>query len=325
MTGGRRPERAVAAVLTCCLAAGCSLPHRKDDLGATKVAASRTQVEEVYDRYLKIRGNALHLLDARPLTSIESGPVLAIDSGALEVARRLLLSEKPDDGQRLRVLDVLAPRLDAYPLWFVVVAADDARDLTKVQIFQRESAVSQWEMVASPELLSSTTLPQLQTDPSGALVSTPPDSGEGLATSPAAALDAYAAALDDPASTGAEEVAVDSFIESMREVAERQGAIEGVRFAQSWTARPVEYALRTVDGGALVFATLARKDRYRIDAGRAIDWPEGSEQEAFLSGRLYSTGELRYYHQVLMYVPPESDAKPFVLGQYGGVVDGVGY
>ena len=325
MTTGRSRTRAVTAVLMCCLMAGCGLPHRKDDLSVTKVAASTSQVEEVYDRYLKVRGNALHLLDPRPLTSIESGPVLAIDSGALEVARRLLLTEKPDEKQSLRILDVLAPRLDAYPLWFVVVAADGARDVTKVQIFQRESATSQWELVASPEVLSSTTLPELQTDTSGALVGAPPDSDEGLVASPAAALDSYAAALDDPASSAADEVAVDSFVRSMRDVAVRQSAIEGVRFAQAWSAQPVEYALRTVDGGALVFATLVRVDRYRIEAGRAIDWPEGSEQEAFLSGRLYSTGVLRYFHQVLMYVPPASDDKPFVLGQYGGVVAGVGY
>ena len=111
----------------------------------------------------------------------------------------------------------------------------------------------------------------------------------------------------------------------MRDVAAQQSAIPGVRFAQSWSTKPVEYALGTADGGALVFATLVRVDRYRIDPGRAIDWPEGSEQEAFLSGRLYSTGVLRYFHQVLMYVPPSSSELPFVLGQYGGVVEGVGY
>jgi len=314
----------VAAVLACCLAGACAVPHPKDDLSVSKVAASTTEVEEIYDRYLKIRRNALHVLDGRPLTSIESGPVLAIDSGALQVARRLLLTDPPDDKQRLRILDVLAPRLAEYPLWFVVVAADETRDVTKVQIFQRETATSQWELVASPEMLATTTLPNLQTDATGALVVAGPDSDDGLVLSPAAALDAYAAALDDP-SSAADQVAEDSFIAAMREVAGRQSAIEGVRFTQSWSARPVEYALRTVDGGALAFATLERVDRYRIDAGRAIDWPEGSEQEAFLSGRLYSVGVLRYFHQVLMYVPPEPDGEPFVLGQYGGVVEGDGY
>ena len=325
MTGAAGSARAVAAVLSCFLAVGCGLPHPKDDLSVTKVAALTTPVEEVYDRYLKIRQNALHVLDGRPLTSIESGPVLAIDSGALQVARRLLLTEPPDDKQRLHVLEVLTPRLGEYPLWFVVVAADEARDVTKVQIFQRETAISQWELVASPEMLTSTSLPDFETDASGALVVAEPDSDDGLVASPATALDAYASALDDPGSSGADQVAEDSFIRAMRDVADRQSAIEGVRFSQEWSARPVEYALRTVDGGALVFATLQRVDHYRITSGRASDWPDGPEQEAFLSGRLYSTGRLRYFHQVLMYIPPESADKPFVIGQYGGVVEGVGY
>lgn len=321
----RRPAVVVAAVVACCLAAaGCALPHRKDDLRVTKVAASRTQVEQVYDRYLKIRRNALHVLDARPLASIESGPVLAIDAGAFQVARRLRLSKQPQQRQDIRILDVHTPRLNSYPLWFVVVAADRVSQVTRVQIFQRERATSQWEMVASPQTLPSTTLPEFETDASGALVGVRPGSAEGLVVSPTAALDAYAGALDDPASPAAGRVAVDSFVRAMRDVARRQRAIAGVRFAQSWSARPVEYALRTSDGGALVFATLVRIDRYRIKPGRAIDWPEGSEQEAFLSRRLYSRGVLRYFHQVLMYVPPTSGGKPFALGQYGGVVEGAG-
>jgi len=308
------------------LLAGCAIiPIPKGDLSVSKVAASRTEVEEVYDRYLKIRRNALHLLDPRPLTSIETGPVLAIDAGALQVARRLLLRKAPDDRQDLRVLEVLAPRLEAYPLWFVVVAEDKVRQVRRVQIFERQTAISQWELVASPETLTTTTLPGFETDGSGALVEIDPDSDAGLVTSPAAATEAYAEALDDPGSSAADVVADDAFIAEMGSVAAQQSAIEGVRFHQRWSPRPVAYALRTQDGGALAFATLLRVDRYEIKPGRAIDWPEGSEQEAFLSGRLFSTGVLRYYHQVLMYVPPDSTGKPFVVGQYGGVVDADGY
>ncbi|CAN5195034.1 hypothetical protein BH24ACT12_BH24ACT12_13130 [soil metagenome] len=48
------------------------------------------------------------------------------------------------------------------------------------------------------------------------------------------------------------------------------------------------------------------------------------EQKAFLVGSLYSSATLRYFHQVLMYVPPEDSGAPFVLGQYGGVVGAEG-
>jgi hypothetical protein len=57
--------------------------------------------------------------------------VLAIDAGALQVARRLRLEGRPDDSQGLRVVDVLAPRLTGYPLGYVVIAEDRVRGLTR--------------------------------------------------------------------------------------------------------------------------------------------------------------------------------------------------
>ena len=137
-------------------------------------------------------------------------------------------------------------------------------------------------------------------------------------------MDAYAAALADPSTPGATYVLDDSFIEQMREAATASASIKGVEFSQDWGTKPVQYALRTSNGGALVFATLLRQDSYDIADGRAVNWPEGSEQKAFLAGKLYTAGILRYYHQVLMYVPPDGEGKPRVLGQYGGVVSGEG-
>jgi hypothetical protein len=304
--------------------AGCAFPHPKDSHGVTKVAATEAEAEAVFEHYRARRQDALELLDEQPLISVESGAVLAIDSGALMVARRLLLSETPDDTQDLRILDVYAPRLDAYPMWFVIVVEDGVRDLIKVQIFQRESSTAAWHLVASPEMLPSTDLPALDLDGTDALTSIDPEDDEGLAMSPQQALDAYAETLSQPTPDPESEILEDSFVSQMRDVAQQQRQIEGVAFTQQWSSRPVAYAMRASDGGALVFGTLSRFDRYEIAEGRYIDWPEGSEQKAFLSGRLYSTGELRYFHQILVYVPPDS-GEPIVLGHYGGVVDGIGY
>jgi hypothetical protein len=307
------------------LAAGCAIPHPKDSHGITKIAASEAEVEQIYERYREFRKDALDQLDEQPLTAVETGSVLAIDTGVLRVARRLLLTKAPDDTQELRIRGVYAPRLDAYPLWFVVVVEDRVRDLIKVQIFQRETSTSPWLMVASPETLPSTELPAFDTDTTDALMPADPLRQGQLVMSPQKAVNAYAATLnaqdppDDPV------VSEDSFVTQMRAVAAKQRRIEGVTFSQQWTPRPVQYVVRAADGGVLVFGTLARVDNYQIQQGRYIDWPEGSEQKAFLSGRLYSTGELHYYHQILVYVPPAGDDKPVVLGQYGGVVDGIGY
>jgi hypothetical protein len=313
----------VAVVAGALLVAGCAVPHPKDSHGVTKVAASEAEAEAIYDRYRTIRKSALELLDERPLTQVESGAVLAIDAGALTVARRLLLSEAPNDTQDLRILDVYAPRLESYPLWFVVVVQDGVRDLIKVQIFQRESSTTGWQLVASPEILPTTELPTFDLDDTDALKPVDPFRADGLSMSPQEAVDSYAATLNKQ--PGAEsDVSEDSFVTQMRQVAAEQQQVDGATFTQEWTPRPVQYALRAADGGAIVFGTLYRADRYEIETGHYINWPEGSEQKAFLSGRLYSIGELRYYHQILVYVPPD-EGKPVALGQYGGVVDGVGY
>jgi hypothetical protein len=313
----------VAVMASAMLVAGCAVPHPKDSHGVTKVAATEAEVEAIYDRYRTVRKSALELLDERPLTQVESGAVLAIDAGALMVARRLLLSDAPDDTQDLRILDVYAPRLESYPLWFVVVVEDGVRDLIKVQIFQRESSTTGWQLVASPETLPSTELPVFDLDDTDALKPVDPLRAGGLSMSPQEAVDAYAATLNSRPEAEST-VSDDSFITKMREVAAEQQQVDGVNFTQEWVARPVQYALQSADGGAIVFGTLYRVDRYEIEKGRYINWPEGSEQKAFLSGRLYSIGELRYYHQILVYVPP-GEGKPVALGQYGGVVDGVGY
>ncbi len=315
----------MALLASILLTGSCALlPYQKADHGITKVAVSRAQADAIYAHYKAVRKNALHLLDAQPLTATETGPVLAIDAGALQVARRLLLTHEPDDSQALRIERVLVPRLSRYPLWFVVVVDDGVRKLTKVQIFERRTSVSTWQMVASPEVLDTTALPAFKVDDTSALTPIGAGSSEGLDLSPTDAVRSYTAALADPSVPAASAVVADSFISQMRAIAREQRRIKGVHFSESWSAQPVQYALRTDDGGALVFATLVRVDRYRIKPGTYVNWPEGSEQKAFLSGRLYTNGLLRYYHQLLMYIPPAGSGKPRVLGQYGGVVSGSG-
>ena len=57
-----------------------------------------------------------------------------------------------------------------------------------------------------------------------------------------------------------------------------------------------------------------------MQPGIKVSWPAGSPQEAFLTNGISGSGKLRYYHQVLLYVPGGSKGEPRALGQYGGVV-----
>jgi hypothetical protein len=105
----------------------------------------------------------------------------------------------------------------------------------------------------------------------------------------------------------------------MRDSFDANSKLEGVGVTQDWAAEKVVHALRTDDGGALVFLTLLRLDTYQVQPGVTVSWPAGSPQEAFLAEGISSSGKLRYYHQVLLYLPG-GDKEPRALGQYGGVV-----
>jgi hypothetical protein len=297
--------------------AGCAVPHQRDDLAIGKTGASGADVTTVLDRYREVRNTAIELLDAKPLSTVETGAVLAIDSGSFEVSQRLAETQKQESGS-VEFSDVQTPRFTKYPLWFMAVVKDPKLGVNRIQVFERGSAVEPWLLTASPQTLAETPIPQVRTK-GGAALRVKPSDGIGMSMSATEAAQAYAKALADASSPQAEQVASDSFIKQMRAAAKSNAALKGVTFSQSWAAQPVDHVLRTRGGGALAFVTLLRLDTYTVKEGLTVQFPAGTPQEALLSSGITRSGKLRYYHQVLLYIPGGS-AKPRAIGQYGGVV-----
>jgi hypothetical protein len=317
-----RARRRVAALLLAPLVlAGCTVPQQRDDAPPSTVPVDAAEVDRVLARYDEVRATAASLLDPKPLSTVESGAVLAIDTGSFEVAQRLAQRVGTDAGSE-QVERLAVPRFTRYPLWFMVEVRDRAADVNRVQVFERASAADPWFLVASPETVLTTQLPELR-ERAGAALTVPADSATGMSMSPQEAADRYAAALEDPSTAAGRTLEQDDFREQMREAARRNADLEGVRFSQTWKAEEVTHALRLADGGALVFATLERVDTYRVAEGKRVTWPENSPQEALLQDGVSSSGRLRYLHQVLVVVPGGS-GKPRVIGQYGGVVEATG-
>lgn len=308
---------AVLALIGALALSACAVPHKRGDLTVEKTAARKAEVTSVFNQYRKVRNTAIELLDAKPLSIVESGPVLAIDSGSFEVSQRLAKTQKQDTAS-VEVTDVQTPRFKKYPLWFFAVVRDTKAGVNRVQIFERETAVEPWLLVASPETLADTSIPGIRREGSAALTVKPGD-GVGMSMSADEAAKAYAKALADPGSADADKVADDSFIKQMRVTAETNSKLQGVTFTQSWGNDDVKFVLRTADGGALAFVTLLRLDTYEVKNGLTVTWPAGTPQQAFLSSGISSSGKLRYYHQVLLYIPG-GNGKPRAIGQYGGVV-----
>ncbi|MGH3459199.1 hypothetical protein [Aeromicrobium sp.] len=307
----------LAIVLAVTLLSACTaIPAERSDMTLSKRAAAESDVDAIFDRYRAVRNTAIGLLDPKPLSTVESGPVLAIDSGSFEVAQRLSTTQD-EESQQLVITDVETPSFSKYPLWFMATAYDAAAKVNRVQIFQRDSAVDPWLLVAAPQTVVSTQLPELRKDGDGSALAVDPSSTAGMAMSPQEAAEAYAQALGS--TSPSEQVEQDDFIRQMRDAFDANSELEGVSVTQDWAAEEVEHALRTDDGGALVFVTLLRLDTYTVEPGSTVSWPAGSPQEAFLAEGISSTGKLRYYHQVLLYLPG-GEKRPRALGQYGGVV-----
>lgn len=315
---GRRARVGVGAMLAALTLTACAVPHQRDaTLG--KVAAHEDDVTEILRGYQEVRSSAVELLDPKPLSTVETGAVLAIDSGSFEVSQRLAQTQQDDTGP-VDLTAVEIPRFAKYPLWFCAVVRDRELGVNRVQIFERTSSADPWLLTASPQTLADTALPDIRRR-DGAAVRVAADDATGMSMSAQDAAEAYAAVLADPASGSTAPIAKDSFIEQMRSSAATNAQLKNVTFSQTWQADDVQYALRTGDGGALAFVTLVRQDTYAVDEGLTVTWPEGSPQRAFLSSGIAGSGQLTFYHQVLLHLPA-GNGTPRALGQYGGVVSG---
>lgn len=319
-----RPRTALLAFLLASSLTACAIPHKKGDQKIEKVAAGSSETQEIFTQFRQTRNLAIKLLDPKPLSTVESGPVLAIDSGSFEVSQRLAEKQKTDQS-KLDVLEVKSPVATKYPLWFMAQVRDATRDVIKVQIFERATSVETWLLSASPEILADTELPALREGPGGTIVAVGANDKSGVAMSPQDAAANYAEALSEESSAAAGTVENDSFIKQMRSTVDTNKRLKDVKFSQTWGAEKVRYVARTKDGGALVFATMLRLDAYVVKNGVTVGWPKGSPQKAFLSNDITTSGKLRYYHQVLLYVPGKGGGKPRALGQYGGVVSAEGF
>lgn len=311
---------AIVLVAAALVLAACTVPRHREVDQIDKSSATTAEVAAVYTRYQQVRNAAIELLDPKPLSVIETGPALAIDSGSFEVSQRLDTKQKEDAG-KIDILQVQTPRFSKYPLWYVSVIGDDARDVKRVQVFERSSAVDPWLLVSTPETLADTELPQIRTDRNGDARRVKRGDGTGMSMSPNDVAAAYARTLADAKAPEAATIEDDSFIQQMRKTAASNAALKNVTFGQQWAPEPVKHVLRTTDGGALAFVTLLRTDTYTVPDGLQVTWPDGSPQQAFLQDGIQGAGTLDYYHQVLIYLPG-GKGKPRALGQFGGVVSG---
>jgi hypothetical protein len=320
----RRIVAAAAAASVAVLPAGCALPHHKDINDRSKLAITPAASASVLSTYNNVRAQADAHWSPSTLASAEAAPLLRIDAGRYLVSFRLNPDRTLETAPLRDPVLVASPRFDRYPMWFMTEVPLPASDVSKVALFVREGTTTPWKMVYGPEIAGTATLPALRTDDQGAAIQVSPDDANGVVTSPAQASADYANLLDTGSTQLSREFVPDAFLRRMLAVQDSQTKLTYIGFHQSWSVRPVRYALRLENGGVLAFATLVRTDRYRVEPGGYLQWPGNADASAYLPNGVTQTARLRYYHQIVMKIPPTGDGKVAVIGHYGGVVSGKG-
>ena len=306
------------------LLTACAVPRPRDTSIVTEMAATPVSADVVVARYNAVRARADQILEPSLLTQIESGALLDIDQGAYFVSVRV---DNPSDYPTVRLASperVLSPRFDAYPLWFVVMARNERGENKRVAVFETADSVSPWLMTMAPETAPEAVLPPVAQDETGATVTVAPDDDTSTGISPTEVLQRYVGALAAGRSKDDTFFAPDAFLAQTRKFQQTQDSLPFATFKQTWAAEPPRYTLRTEDGGFLVFGTVTRRDAYSVQTNSYIDWDTTADTAASLPGRIYRSATLDYTHQLLLYVPPQGEGKPRLIGQYGGVVDGQG-
>lgn len=318
-------RRSVLLAVTLVLVAACAVPHPRDTSIVTKMAATPVSAEVVVARYNAVRARADDILEPSLLARIESDGLLDIDQSAYFVSVRVDDPSRYPTVRLARPERVVSPRFDAYPMWFVVMARNERGENKRVAVFEKADSVSPWLMTMAPETIPEAVLPAVAQDETDAAVRVAPEDDSATGISPTEVLQRYARALAPGESEDDTFFAPDAFLTESRKFQQTQDSLPFATFEQSWSAQPPQFTLRTEDGGFLVFGTVTRRDSYRVQRGSYIDWDNTADTAAYLPGRIYRSAVLDYTHQLLLYVPPQGEAKPRLIGQYGGVVDGQGF
>jgi outer membrane murein-binding lipoprotein Lpp len=336
----RQLVRIAGGVLAGCLVAGCSfLPglNRAAEGGPATPAATATPkpsasapalaAESVLEDYIKRNNAANAALSDKLLAAYEGGSSLAIDKAAYLSQRKL-----GKDRDEYTPFSYVKPTFvaPATKRWFLATVywkgkSETAEDPTFL-VFVRDRDA--WRQVYAPDLFEDLTaedVPKLQVDATGAAVEVDQADATGLLMSPAAFARNYANHLMGKGSTATKS----RFAADVLTTNAASNRIKMKRFARlTEDVNPAKeypsYALRTADGGALVFTTLQRTKLYDViqGAGNYVF----QKDNGLLPGKYYTYLKVGELLQVAAYIPPKTaePAQARVIGSYVGIVAGRG-
>ncbi|MER5950704.1 hypothetical protein ABT127_32165 [Streptomyces sp. NPDC001904] len=322
---GRPAATAATAVVLSLTASGCMTVHGELEVVPT---TTKAQAARALDAFVSAYTKAERTYDRADDAAYVTGPLGAIDTAKLKAARKL----SPDGNKNprpLKLTDVkyTVPKKAGWPRWFVADADNNRFDGYRwVMVFTRDDVSEPWA-VSYLMLFRDGKVPAFQTDADG-YGEAVGNGSAGLAVKPSALSRKYADYLD-PKSGGGDAFTKGAFTSQW--LAGRKKNLSRPGLATQYIDEPLtsgDYApvaLRTADGGALVFFTTRRYVKQTASPGS--DLPSMNVGvKALMTGDAKQSAMYGYVSNQAALVPGKGAADPAVevLARLEGITSAEG-
>lgn len=321
----RRTGRVAAIAVASALLAGCSVGGALVGVKAPpaspvpSAALEPQQARAIVGRVLAAANQADRARSSSAAGQAYDGLALQMVAALYQVdtAQGLTVPARPTSKTRPAVL---LTRGAAYPRFFFTVLAGNAKQAPVVSLLTTKDASSGYRIAGSVSLLPGARLPEVAAPSEGSPVLAADTTG--LAVSPGDLAPTYAAVLNT-GSTAPEAASFtkDSFVDQMQKAAaaQRQGVARFGTYAQTHAAVPgATLAIRTSNGGALVFTALQRSSTFTARPGNTATLPPDVR---VLTGEVQAGSFTTTAAELLLFVvPPAGKGRATLVAASDGLV-----
>ncbi|MFF9042791.1 hypothetical protein [Streptomyces parvulus] len=323
--GPRRPRRldrkilAAASVTALSLtASGCVVVHGEREV---LPATTRAEAAEALRQFTSAYNAADKAYDASLDADHTAGPLAAIDSARLKAGR----TNHPDGNPAHAPLELTdakytIPKKAGWPRWFVAdTRANKGGKSRWLVVFTRDGLDETWQATYLT-LVAPERMPEFKTDADGWAEAVPADSA-GLAAPPGDLSEDYTAYLRNGGASFADGVHTSSWREVREKRSSRPGLVTQFIDEPLTDGDYAPLALRTKDGGALVFFTTRHYEKQTAARGAAVPTPN-KDVQALTDGEIKQSLTMEFVSNEVALDP--ADGKVSVLGRVQGLTSAKG-
>ncbi|MGW1952063.1 hypothetical protein ACWCPI_04750 [Streptomyces sp. NPDC001920] len=295
-------------------ASGCVVVHGEKEIlpSATRAEAAKAlqQFTTAYNKADKAYDNSLY-------ADHVTGALSDIDGARLKAGKALNPGgNAAHTPLKLSDAKFTIPKKAGWPRWFVAdTAANKGAGARWVFVFTREGLDETWE-AAYLTLMAPRDVPKFKTDKDGWAEAVPANSA-GLAVPPGELSKDYAAYLKDGGNLFAAGRHTSYWRAERAKDAKRPGLVSQFIDEPLTSGDYAPLALRTADGGALVFFTTRYFEKRTAYAGTSVPSP-GKAVEALTEGEIKQSLTLEFVSNEVA-LDPKGSGKVEVLGRIQGL------